>query len=95
MFYLIDDLTGAHTPVGDGVLTTDGHCSYSPDRKWVLNDTYPQGKKRLQTLMLYRPADNKRVDIGPSDEFAGGYPKPAGHFWRVKSYTTNGSALPT
>jgi len=52
-FYLIDDRTSEHTVLGDGVLTADGHCSYSPDRKWILND-----------LMLYRPADNRRVDIG-------------------------------
>jgi len=62
-FYHIDDRTGEHTVVGEGVLTTDGHCSYSPDRKWVLNDTYPD-KEHKQTLMLYRPADNKRIDIG-------------------------------
>jgi Tol biopolymer transport system component len=31
--------------------TVDGHCSYSPDRKWVLNDTYPD-KDRMQHLML-------------------------------------------
>ncbi|MBN1341974.1 MAG: hypothetical protein JXQ73_04800 [Phycisphaerae bacterium] len=63
-FYLIDALNGDMTVMGEDVLTSDGHCSYSPDRKWVLNDTYPQGKDRLQTLMLYRPADNKRIDIG-------------------------------
>ncbi len=63
-FYLIDALTGEMTIEGEGVLVRDGHCSYSPDRKWVLNDTYPQGRKRLQTLMLYRPADQKRIDLG-------------------------------
>jgi len=63
-FFLIDALTGHMTVVGEGVLVRDGHCSYSPDRKWILNDTYPRGKKRLQTLMLYHPSDNKRVDVG-------------------------------
>lgn len=63
-FFLIDALTGEMQVVGEGVLVTDGHCSYSPDRTWILNDTYPQGKQRLQTLMLYRPADNKRFDVG-------------------------------
>ncbi len=63
-FFLIDALTGEMTMEGKGVLVRDGHCSYSPDRRWVLNDTYPQGKQRLMTLMLYRPSDKKRIDIG-------------------------------
>ncbi len=62
-FYLIDTRTREMTVVGEGVLTRDGHCSYSSDRKWVLNDTYPDDR-RLQTLMLYRPADGKRIDVG-------------------------------
>ena len=49
--------------VGDGVLSEDGHCSYSPDRKWVLNDTYPDKDGRLQTLMLYHPATGRRYDL--------------------------------
>jgi len=62
-FYLMDDRTGKHEVVGEGVLKRDGHCSYSPDRQWILNDTYPDAESK-QTLMLYRPADGKRVDIG-------------------------------
>lgn len=63
-FLLIDALTGKNEVLGEGVLVRDGHCSYSPDRKWILNDTYPMGKRRLKTLMLYRVADGKRFDIG-------------------------------
>ena len=63
-FCLIDALTGRMQVVGEGVLVRDGHCSYSPDRKWILNDTYPMGKDRLMTLMLYRVADGKRFDVG-------------------------------
>lgn len=62
-FYLIDDRTGEHTIFGGDVLTRDGHCSWSPDRRWVLNDTYPD-KQRMQTLMLYHPQTNRRIDIG-------------------------------
>ena len=49
--------------VGEGVLTSDGHCSYSPDRKYILTDTYPDSKQ-MRTLILYRIADGKRMDIG-------------------------------
>ncbi|MEX0775093.1 MAG: hypothetical protein WD042_05190 [Phycisphaeraceae bacterium] len=62
-FHLIDIHSGAMQSIGDDVLPqTDGHCSYSPDRNWILNDTYPD-RERLITLMLYRPADQRRVDL--------------------------------
>jgi hypothetical protein len=62
-FYLFDAVTGETEVVGDGVLTVDGHCNYSPNRKWILDDTYPD-KSRLQTLILLRVADGKRFDVG-------------------------------
>jgi hypothetical protein len=61
-FHLVDVLTGETKPFGTDVLTQDGHCSYSPDRRWVLNDTYPD-KDRLQTLMLYKVATGRRYDL--------------------------------
>ncbi|MBN1422053.1 MAG: hypothetical protein JXP34_24990 [Planctomycetes bacterium] len=66
-FYLIPDEPGADGRVevfAGGVLTQDGHCNYSPDRKWVLCDTYPDRKDRKRALMLVRVADEKRFDIG-------------------------------
>ncbi|MDH7569377.1 MAG: hypothetical protein QHJ73_07310 [Armatimonadota bacterium] len=62
-YFLFTDRTAERQVVGEGVLTTDGHCSYSPDGRWILTDTYPD-KERMRTLLLYRPADGKRVDIG-------------------------------
>lgn len=34
-------------------LNTDGHCSYSPDGKWIITDTYPN-RKRLASVYLCR-----------------------------------------
>lgn len=62
-FLLYDVNTNKVDVLGEGVLTRDGHCSYSPDRKWVLLDTYPD-RNHNQHLYLYRPADGKRVDLG-------------------------------
>ena len=63
-YYLFDDGdTGAVEIVGNGVLTTDGHCSYSPDRRWILTDTYPDAEHR-RTLLLYDPINRRRVDLG-------------------------------
>lgn len=62
-FFLYTDRTDQAEVIGDGILTVDGHCTYSPDGEWVLTDTYPN-KERMQTLMLYRPADKKLVTLG-------------------------------
>jgi hypothetical protein len=43
-------------------LREDGHCTYSPDGNWVLNDTYPDGHHK-RTLMLVRVADGRRIDV--------------------------------
>ena len=49
--------------IGEGVLTQDGHCTYYPDKRWILTDTYPD-KRRFRTLILYNRASSRRVDIG-------------------------------
>ena len=61
-FYTADVLSGETKVVGADVLTQDGHCSYSPDRKWILNDTYPD-KERKQWLMLFKVATGRRYDL--------------------------------
>ena len=47
---------------GESDLREDGHCSFSPDGRWVLNDTYPDSHQK-RTLMLVRSSDAHRVDI--------------------------------
>jgi hypothetical protein len=49
--------------LGDGVLTENGHCTYGPDGRWLLTDTYPDADG-VQTLILYEPATGTRVDVG-------------------------------
>lgn len=62
-FHVYTDKTDEVVVVGDGVLTVDGHCTYSPCGQWILTDTYPD-RERMQTLMLYRVSDGKRIDLG-------------------------------
>lgn len=47
---------------GESILKVDGHCTFSPDKRWVLNDTYPD-THQMRTLMLVRAADARRFDI--------------------------------
>ncbi|HEO72578.1 MAG TPA: hypothetical protein ENN80_15075 [Candidatus Hydrogenedentes bacterium] len=62
-FHLYTDQTDTVEVVGEGILKQDGHCTYSPDREWVLTDTYPS-RERMQALMLFRPSDSKLVMLG-------------------------------
>ena len=52
------------TRVGEGVLPSDGHNSFSPDKRWMVCDTYPLGPDRLQQLFLYHVANGNRIDLG-------------------------------
>ena len=64
-FYLFEDKTGGKVEiVGEGVMTKNGHCSYLPGNEWILNDTYPQGKERLQSPYLYNVKTGKQVWLG-------------------------------
>ncbi len=64
-FYLFEDKTGGRVEiVGQGVMTVNGHCTYLPGNEWILNDTYPQGKERLQSPYLYHVKTGKRVWLG-------------------------------
>ena len=51
-------------PIGRGVLPSDGHASFSPDREWLLCDTYPRGTERLAQLMVYNIAENRNIVLG-------------------------------
>ena len=50
--------------VGKGVMLTNGHNTFLGNNpEWILNDTYPIGEKRQQTIYLYNTKTNKRYDI--------------------------------
>ncbi len=55
-------LDGSIDIFGGGALVEDGHCTFSPDRQWVLNDTYPD-RFDMRTLMLVKWPEGTRIDI--------------------------------
>ena len=63
-YHLYTDRSGQVQVVGTDVLDCDGHCSYSPNREWILTDTYPDRENSERTLILYHPGMNMRVNIG-------------------------------
>jgi hypothetical protein len=74
-YFLFTDGTDKVEVVGEEKLTPlgDGHCSYSPDRRWILTDTYPD-RNGFRKLLLYNPSEDRRVDIG--EFFSQPYPGP-------------------
>jgi hypothetical protein len=63
-YFLFTDRTDDVEVIGEDVFSSDGHCSYSPDGRFILTDTYPQGVDHLRTLILYNTATGERSDIG-------------------------------
>ena len=63
-YHLYRDRSDQVEVVGPDVLDQDGHCSYSPDRRWILTDTYPDRQASERTLLLYDPSAGRRIDIG-------------------------------
>jgi hypothetical protein len=62
-FYLYRDRTDRVEVVGPDVMTQNGHCTYLADRRWILNDTYPD-KRRLQHPYLYHVARGTKHPLG-------------------------------
>jgi hypothetical protein len=52
-FYLYRDRSRVRSTVGEGLLSQDGHPSYSPDGSLLLVDTYPD-RLREQQVLVYR-----------------------------------------
>jgi len=63
--FLFEDVDGGGDvrEVGRGVLDPSGHVSYLPGGKWILNDTYPKTRERIQTPHLYEVASGNRIDL--------------------------------
>ena len=63
-FYLFEDGGNKKIEVvGHKAMRSDGHCSYLPGSKWILNDAYPD-KERNQNVYLYNVATGKTVPLG-------------------------------
>ncbi len=71
-FYVYEDLSDKVEVIGPDVMTVNGHNTYLPGWRWVLNDTYPD-KDRLQHPYLYDSVTGAR--------------RPLAHFLSPKEYT--------
>lgn len=64
-YYLINVHDGTWEIIGEGVLDQygDGHPSYSPDRRWIITDTYPD-KARQRRLLLFDTETDDLTEVG-------------------------------
>lgn len=62
-FYLYKDRSDEVTVVAPDVMTRNGHCTYLPGGRWILNDTYPD-ERRYQDLYFYDTESRRRYDLG-------------------------------
>lgn len=62
-YYLLYDQTQKKEIIGKDILTLDGHPSYSPDRKYIITDTYPDFRRK-QNLYLIRVLDGRVKKLG-------------------------------
>jgi len=65
-FYEFKDKTKGYKIIDPDKMPVNGHNTYVPgtNYEWILNDTYPQGEKRMQELYLYHVPTKKRIDLG-------------------------------
>jgi len=53
-----------YRPLAGEELTRDGHCHVSPDGRWMISDSYPQGAERMQSLYLMRLETEALEEVG-------------------------------
>ncbi|WP_063584210.1 hypothetical protein [Achromobacter ruhlandii] len=65
-YHLYEDADGGPVQVvGDGILTENGHMTFSPvDTRWLLSDTYPDPVTHERVLFLYDMETGQRHDLG-------------------------------
>ncbi|MFC4446856.1 hypothetical protein [Castellaniella denitrificans] len=65
-YHLYEDADGGRVEViGDGILTENGHMTFSPvNSRWLLTDTYPDPRTNERILMLYDCDRRVRHDLG-------------------------------
>ncbi len=64
-YYLVNVKNAKSKIIGENILDIydDGHCTFSPNCRWILTDTYPD-RGRMQLLILFDTKENKFLILG-------------------------------
>ncbi len=63
-YYLYEDQTPDVQVIARDTFPGDGHCIGSPDRKWMVTDSYPYGQGDFRRLFLYHFQTGQTWEIG-------------------------------
>ncbi len=61
-YVLFRDRSNAREIIGEDSFNSDGHPSFSPDKRWIVTDTYPD-RFRISYLILYDTRMNERLNL--------------------------------
>ncbi len=61
-YYLFKDRTDEFSIIGEDSFNSDGHPSFSKDRRWIITDSYPD-RFRVRYLILYDTKNKKRYNL--------------------------------
>jgi len=63
-FVLLDVAGNTMKPMPIEKFPQDGHNAFSPDFRWIVCDTYPQGPSRISSLFLYDRQNQRTHTLG-------------------------------
>ncbi|MBE6356659.1 MAG: hypothetical protein E7058_06060, partial [Lentisphaerae bacterium] len=63
-YHLFTDKSDEVKTLGEKYFDDDGHCTFSPDRKWMLTDSYPDPADNCRALYLYDIEKDIAYEIG-------------------------------
>lgn len=61
-YYLFRDGSSDFSIIGEDSFNSDGHPSFSKDRRWIITDSYPD-RFRIRYLILYDTKNKKRYNL--------------------------------
>jgi len=73
-YLIIKDFSGIVSSLNHPALKENGHCSVSPDGRWMLTDTYPD-KEHFRRLLLYNLLDGRLLELGRFKSLPPGFPE--------------------
>jgi len=62
-YFLYTDKSNTYDIIGKSVFNEDGHPSFSPCRRWMVTDTYPD-KVQMKSLLLGDSKSHQRIILG-------------------------------
>ncbi len=63
-YHLFTDQTDKVETLGEKYFDDDGHCTFSPDHRWMLTDSYPDKTDNCRALYLYDIGRDVAYELG-------------------------------